>query len=157
MESVPEQFKPVRNYIILHGSWGRPVARTLEGKFVESGLACAGVYDYRNYCHGRFIFTSNHLEETAVVLLITPRERDIAARIRKFLPAVTRLIIIESEYDAPEASLDLLIRGTEAFQTLCDACHVNPENPANYGKIDKRVPMWIPFKAELKKQGPLKI
>ena len=35
----------------------------LEGKLTESGLATAMVSDYRNYCHGRFIFTSNHLED----------------------------------------------------------------------------------------------
>ena len=34
---------------------------------------------------------------------------------------------------------------------------MNPESPANLGKIDKRVPVWIPFKADLKKHGPLKL
>ena len=92
----PADFKPVKNYIILHGSWGRPVANNLEGKLVECGLAGAGVYDYRNYCHGRFIFTSNHLEDSAVILMVSPREKDIAERTRAFLPPTTRLVIIET-------------------------------------------------------------
>ena len=151
------EFKPVRSYIILHGSWGRPVANNLEGKLVECGLASAGVYDYRNYCHGRFIFTSNHLEDSAVVLLVSPRERDIVARTRAFLPPTSKLVIIEIGHDAPEAALDLLIRSTEFYHSVCTICGVDPESPKNPGRIDKRKPIWVPFMAALKKQGPLRI
>ena len=151
----PEELRPVKNYIILHGSWGRPVAENLEGKMVESGLACAGVSDYRNYCHGRFIYTSNHLEDSAVVLLVSPREKDIARRTRRFLPPSAKLVIVETPYDAPEASLNLLIRTTEFFRLACETCGVDPVSPANPGHIDKRVPMWVPFAAGMKKYGPL--
>ena len=150
-------YKPVKNYIILHGSWGRPVANNLEGKLVESGIAVAGVYDYRNYCHGRCIFTSNHLEDSAVILLVSPREKDNVGRTRAFLPPTTKLVIIETRHDAPEASLDLLIRGTEFYHTVCEVTGVNPDSPKNPGRIDKRKPMWVPFMAELKKQGPLSL
>ena len=154
---APEDFKAVKSYIVLQGSWGCPVANNLEGKLVECGLAPAGVYDYRNYCHGRFIFTSNHLEDSAVILLVTPRERDIAARTRAFLPPTTKLVIIESASDAPETSLDLLVRSTAFFHTLCSVTGVNPESPRNPGRIDKRKPIWVPFMADLKKQGPLNL
>ena len=154
---TPAAFSPVKNHIILHGSWGRPVANNLEGKLVECGLAGAGVYDYRNYCHGRFIFTSNHLEDSAVILLVSPRERDIVERTRAFLPPATKLVIIETGKDAPEASLDLLIRTTEFYHIVCEATDINPESPKNPGHIDKRKPMWVPFMAELKKQGPLSL
>ncbi|MBR6348827.1 MAG: hypothetical protein IKR80_07760 [Spirochaetales bacterium] len=154
---TPAELNPVRNYVILHGSWGRPVASNLEGKLVECGLASAGVYDYRNYCHGRFIYTSNHLEDSAVVLLISPRERDIVARTRAFLPISTKLVIIETGHDAPEASLDLLIRITEFYYSVCSAAGFNPESPGNPGRIDKRKPIWTPFMAALKKQGPLRL
>ena len=154
---TPAGFKPVRSYTILHGSWGRPVAGNLEGKLVECGLASAGVYDYRNYCHGRFIFTSNHLEDSAVVLLVSPREKDISARTRAFLPPTTKLVIIETGHDAPEASLDMLIRANEFYHSVCAAAGVNPESPKNPGRIDKRKPIWVPFMATLKKQGPLSL
>lgn len=156
-ELSPEDFKDVGHYVVLHGSWGRPVAANLEGKLVESGLCTAGVYDYRNYCHGRFILTSNHLEDSAVVMLVSPRERDIAERTRKFLPASTRLVIIETEADAPEASLDLLIRSSAFFFDLCEATHTDWESPRNPGRIDKRRPMWVPFMAEMKRNGPLSL
>ena len=148
-------FRKVTNYVILCGSWGRPVALNLEGKLVETGIAGAEVYDFRNYCHGRFIYTSNHLEDSAVVMLVSPREKDLAGRIRDFLPAMTKLVLIETEHDAPEASLDLLIRATEFFQKLCTACGANPQSPSNPGRIDKRKPIHIPFTAEMKAWGPL--
>ena len=151
----PEDLRGIRNLVILHGSWGRPVAANLEGKLVESGLCTACVADYRNFCHGRFIFTSNHLEDSAVVMLVSPRERDIAERTRKYLPTSTRLVIIETGADAPEASLDLLIRSSEFFFTLCGATGTDWESPRNPGQIEKRVPMWVPFMAEMKRNGPL--
>ena len=153
----PGDYRPIRNYIILHGSWGRPVANNLEGKLVECGLASAGVYDYRNYCHGRFIYTSNHLEDSAVILLVSPREQDFVARTRAFLPSTTKLVVIETGHDAPEASLDLLIRTTEFYHAVCTAAGVDPECPRNPGKIDKRKPIWVPFMAQLKIQGPLRL
>ena len=153
----PEDFRDVRHYIILHGSWGRPVAANLEGKLVESGLCTTGVYDYRNYCHGRFIFTSQHLEDSAVVMLVSPRERDIAERTRKFLPASARIVVIETDADAPEGSLDLLIRSSELFFSLCGTTGTDWESPRNPGRIDKRKPMWVPFMAEMKRNGPLQL
>ncbi len=152
---TPEDFKEVRSFVVLHGSWGRPSAANLEGKFVGSGLCPACVVDFRNYCHGRFIFTSGHLEDSAVVMFVSPREKDIAARTRKFLPASTKLVIIETDADAPEASLDLLIRSSAFFFDLCGVTGTNWESPKNPGKIDKRQPMWVPFMAEMKRIGPL--
>ena len=148
-------FRMVTNYIILSGSWGRPVALNLEGKLVETGVAGAEVYDFRNYCHGRFIYTSNHLEDSAVVMLVSPREKELAGRIREFLPAKTKLVLIETECNAPESALDLLIRSTELFLELCNECGADPASPSNLGHIDKRKPISIPFIAEMKAQGPL--
>ena len=156
-ELTPADLKGVRNFVLLHGSWGRPVAANLEGKLVESGLCTACVADFRNYCHGRFIFTSGHLDDSAIVMFISPRERDIAARTRKFLPASTKLILIETEVDAPEASLDLLLCSSAFFLDLCEATGTHWQSPANPGKIDKRKPMWVPFTAELKRNGPLTV
>lgn len=152
-----EALSSVKNYIVLHGNWGRPVANNLEGKLVECGLASAGVYDYRNYCHGRFIFTSNHLKDSALVLMVSPREKDLVRRIRSFLPASAIVILIETKYNAPEATLDLLIRSTEFFRSVCDCCLIKPHCPANPGGIDKRVPISIPFKEEMKANGPLSL
>jgi hypothetical protein len=90
-----------------------------------------------------------------VVLLVSSRERDIAERTRKFLPASAKLVVIETDADAPEASLDLLIRSSAFFFGLCEATGTDWESPRNPGKIDKRRPMWVPFMAEMKRNGPL--
>ena len=95
------------------------------------------------------------MADSAVILFVSPREKDIVARTRAFLPAATKLVIIETEYDAPEASLDLLIRSTEFFHFLCSYAGVDPESPRNPGRIDKRKPIWVPFMAELKRRGPV--
>ena len=147
--------KDVKSYIILHGSWGRPVAKNLEGKMVESGLAVACVADFRSFTHGRFIYTSQHLEDSAIVILVSPREKDIAKRTLGYLPESAKVVFIETEQDAPEAALDLLIKATEFFKQACRVAGVNPASPANPGKIDKRKPMWVPFMAEMKRNGPL--
>jgi hypothetical protein len=49
----------------------------------------------------------------------------------------------------------MLIRAGEFYHSLCEALGANPESPANPGKIDKRKPIWVPFIATLKNQGPL--
>ena len=149
--------KAVHNYVVLHGGWGMPVAYNMEGKLVETGLAGATVCDYRNYCHGRFIYTSNHLDDSAVILLVSPREQDIVRRTRAFLPASAKLVVMETGYDAPEASLDLLMRMKVFFDDVCSATGADPVRPANPGHIDKRVPIWTPFMEELKRNGPLTV
>ena len=156
-ELTPADFKEVKSFVLLNGSWGRPVAANLEGKLVESGHCTPCVVDFRNYCHGRFIFTSGHLDDSAVVMFVTPREKDLAERTRKFLPKSTKLVLVETEADAPEASLDLLIKSSAFFFDLCSATGTNWKSPANPGKIDKRQPMWVPFMAEMKRNGPLRI
>lgn len=150
-----DDFKAVQHLSVLSAGWGSPVAEVFEGKCVESGWTSAQLSDYRNYCHGRFIFTSNHLEDSAVVMLVTPREKALSERIRSFLPENTKLILVETVLDTPVSSLQLLISITLLFAELCRGAGVNPDSPKNPGKIDKRVPIWVPFIAELKKIGPL--
>ena len=83
MELSPADFRNVRSFVFLHGSWGRPVAANLEGKH-------------------------------------------------------------------------LLIRSSAFYFDLCSVTGTNWVSPKNPGKIDKRQPMWVPFTARLKKDGPLK-
>ena len=151
-----ESLNGVDHFTILNAGWGAPVAELLEGKLVESGWASGQVIDYRNYCHGRFIFTSNHLGDSAVVMLISPREKALSARIRSFLPKDTKIVVIETVKEGPEAGLDLAVKMTEFFIKAAESAGVNPDSPRNPGRIDKRVPMWVPFVADLKKAGPLK-
>lgn len=50
----------IQHFLVLHGGYGEPAAHYLESVLAESGMVSAQVTDYRNFCHGRFIFASNH-------------------------------------------------------------------------------------------------
>ena len=134
----------------------------------ESGMVSAQVTDYRNFCHGRFIFASNHTRheniykrecdqdknhvlpesDTAVILLVTPDERKIADNFRKIgyknrqvLPIETPIITIETDFKDPLAAIDLHIKASVFIDDLGENHRDNnPFSPVNYSKIDKRYP-----------------
>lgn len=158
--------KGIRHFMILYGGWGEPVALDLESKLVESGLATAAVSDFRNFCHGRFIFASNHCghekkdfvpDDCAVVLLTTARENKFSEAIKSIIPDRCKVIKIFSAESGAEASVELLLKATALFGEYAWANDINPLSPPNYGKIDKRKPQQIPFIKEIKDFGPLKI
>lgn len=158
--------KNLKHLDILYGSYGAPVAKELESALVESGLCSASTTDYRNYCHGRFLLTSNSIPKTtsatepesAIVLLITPRERRIANQLRKeVFPASTPIITIETKKLSPLASIELLYKAL-AFVSVFGEKYkgYNPNNPLNMSSIDKRVPKSdIEFVDDVKKFGAL--
>lgn len=147
-------FKDIKNYIALYNGWSSPIAQDFESKMVECGIASVQMCDYRNYCHGRFIFLSRHLEESALVLFITPREKEYAKRLilegKTFrggydvFPKNTPIIIIETELDNPLATIDLMIKMQVCFNDIAKANRLSddddPCNPDNPNGIDKRFP-----------------
>ena len=44
-----------------------------------------------------------------------------------------------------------------SYFSICPVYGLDPTSPKNPGRIDKRVPMWVPFIAEMKKNRPLSI
>ena len=155
----------IRNFIVLYNGWSRPVAMDFESKMVESGIASVQLCDYRNFCHGRFIFLSKHLEDSALVLFLTPREQKfvndlIFKRISwrnetiDVFPLNTPILKIETELNSPLASIDLLIKMSVCFNEIAKANEDEPCDPKNPGKIDKRFPKHTSF-TNLKKMGPL--
>ena len=162
----PTDFKNTNHFMILYGGWGEPSAIDLESKLVESGIATCAVSDYRNFCHGRFIFASNHCgsekktnvpDDNVIIMLITPRELPFAERIWKILPQNCKVLLLQSSLEGAEATLELMIKATLLVGEIAVQKKVNPLSPPNYGGIDKRYPTQIPFISDLKKSGPLKI
>ena len=110
----------IRNFIVLYSGWSRPVAVDFESKMIECGIASVQLCDYRNFCHGRFIFPSKHLEDSVMVLFLTPREIEYADSLilkgrdnrnkEDLFPPQTPIIKIQSELDNPLATIDLLIK-----------------------------------------------
>ena len=140
----------IRNFIVLYNGWSRPIAQDFESKMVESGIASVQLCDYRNYCHGRFIFLSRHFEDSALVLFITPRDKEYAKRLilegktykgnRDVFPLDTPIIAIETKLDSPLASIDLLIKEQVFFNDVANAFGVEPCNPNNPKGINKEYP-----------------
>jgi hypothetical protein len=132
---------------------------------VEGGLASVQLCDYRNYCHGRFIFGGNHCAnkkiaktDVCTILLITPREDKLAQEIRdKALADNMPIVEIRADEDSPLATIQLLIDAFTFVFDLAEKClGINPNSPKNYSKIDKRIPInSIPFSQELSKFGEL--
>ena len=149
-------FENVKNFIVLYNGWSKPIAVDFESKMVESGIASVQLCDYRNFCHGRFIFLSKHLEDSALVLFISPREKqfvkdlidDPTWRGKKIdlFPWETPIIRIQTTHESPIASIDLLIKMYVLFDEIAKANNDEPCSPKNPSKIDKRVPRNTPFK-----------
>ncbi len=150
----------IRHLLVLHGGTGAPAAHYIESVLAESGMISAQVTDYRNFCHGRFIFASNHTRhqrrdhqlaesDTAVLLLVGPEDQKIATNIRKtvpnadwqVLPNETPVITIRSDYADPVAAIDLHIKACVFVADLGEN-HLqnNPFSPNNYCRIRKEFP-----------------
>ena len=159
-------YRGIYHYIVLYGGWGEPAALDFESKIVESGIATCAVSDYRNFCHGRFILPCNHCghdkkkdipNDSAVVMIMTPREVPLADRIRDFLPDKCKKIIIETFAEGAEAALELMLKVSSLAGYIATQNKINPLSTPNNSGIDKRYPKQIPFIADLKKSGPLSI
>ena len=155
----------INHFNVLYGSYGEPVAHDIESTMVEGGIASVQLTDYRNFCHGRFIFSSNHCANKKVkttdvctLLLISPREEKIAREIReKALPDNMPIVEIRTELDNPLATIQLLIDALTFVFNVAERCFdINPNSPKNYSSIDKRIPKnSIPFAQELSRLGEL--
>lgn len=163
----PVDFGGIEHFVVLYSGYGEPVAMDFESVMTEAGVASVQVSDYRNYCHGRFIFACNHVENTkepraasntAIILLVSPREKSLARQIRtKVIPAKAPIITVETEYDNALATLDLLVKSNVLLAAIGEQGYgINPYSPQNYSEVDKRVPIsGISFIQELERNGNL--
>ena len=149
-------FQSIKNYIVLYNGWSRPVAVDFESKMIESGIANVQLCDYRNWCHGRFIYLSKHFNDSALVLFLTPNERQFVKDLiwgiswrdkKEVFPCNTPIIKVETEFDSPLASIDLLIKMYVLFDEIAKANDDEPCSPKNPCSIDKRFPKNTPFRS----------
>ena len=164
VEGAIPKLQEVKNYIVLYSGWSKPVATDFECKMIEGGFASVQLCDYRNFCHGRFIFLSKHLADSALVLFLTPREQQFAKDLilesitwrdkTDVFPTNTPIIKIETEFDNPLATIDLMIKMQVCFNDIAKDFGDEPCDPKNPCVIDKRFPRSTPFK-ELLEMGAL--
>lgn len=159
----------IKHFVVLYSDFGAPAAHDFESVLAETGVASATLSDYRNYCHGRYIFVSNRTRhskprhtmsesDVAVVLFITPRNKSLVESVRELAIAKdTPVVLIESEYDDSRAAMDMLIKANVFLADYEEkGLGVNPCNPMNYSSIDKRGPKGgVKFAQELNQSGEM--
>lgn len=127
----------IQNFIVLFGSLGEPVAWDIESKLTEAALGSALLSDYRNFGHGRHHWFAKNGENSCIVVLVTPIERELAYKTIGFLPKDVPVIYIETELKTPAASVELLIKAFHFVNELGMARGIDPGRPGvpPYGRL----------------------
>ena len=126
----------VQNFLVLYGANGEPVAWDIESKLTEAALGSALLSDYRNFGHGRHHWFSKKGDNSCIIALITPVERELAYKTIGCLPKDVPVIFIETELETPAASIDLLLKAFRFVNDLGVARGIDPGRPGvpSYGR-----------------------
>ncbi len=161
--SVPS-IEQIKHFTILYGSYGEPVAYSVDNTIVEGGMAACMVQDYKNYTHGRFIMDGNFIKnrnypytEAALICLVTPREEKLYEQLIEAMPPHLPIITIRSEHFTPLATLDLLYKANMFVAEMAEKYHhTNPCDPNPNEYVDKKKPKnGVDFKQDFDLYGAL--
>ena len=119
----------IQNFIVLFGTLGEPVAWDIESKLTEAALGSALLSDYRNFGHGRHHWFAKKGENSCIIALVTPVERELAYKTIGCLPKDVPVIYLETELETPAASIDLLIKAFHFVNELGIARGIDPGQP----------------------------
>lgn len=135
-ETLNVKLNSIQNFIILFGPLGEPVAWDIESKLTEAALGSALLSDYRNFGHGRHHWFAKKGENSCIIALVTPVERELAYKTIGCLPKDVPVIYIETELETPVASIELLIKAFHFVNELGMAREIDPGRPGvpSYGR-----------------------
>ena len=127
----------IQNFIVMYGATGEPVAWDIESKLTEAALGYALLSDYRNFGHGRHHWFDKRGENSCIIALVTPVERELAYKTIRCLPKSVPVIYIETELDGPQASIDMLLKAFRFVNDLGEARGIDPGKPGvpGYGRL----------------------
>lgn len=127
----------IQNFLVLYGAAGEPVAWDIESKLTEAALGSALLSDYRNFGHGRHHWFSKKGDNSCIIALITPIERELAYKTIGCLPKDVPVIFIETELETPAASIDMLLKAFRFVNDLGEARGIDPGRPGvpAYGRL----------------------
>lgn len=131
------ELSAIQNFIVLYGTAGEPVAWDVESKLTEAALGAALLSDYRNFGHGRHHWFAKRGENSCVIALVSPVERELAYKTIGFLPKDVPVIYIETELETAAASIDLLLKAFHFVNDLGVARGIDPGRPGvpSYGRM----------------------
>jgi hypothetical protein len=121
----------------LYGALGEPVAWDIESKLIEAALGSALLSDYRNFGHGRHHWFAKRGDNSCIIALVTPVERELAYKTIVCLPKEIPVIVIETELETPAASIDMLLKAFHFVNDLGLARGIDPGRPGvpAYGRL----------------------
>jgi phosphoheptose isomerase len=127
----------LQDFMVLYGAAGEPVAWDIESKLTEAALGSALLSDYRNFGHGRHHWFAKKGENSCIIALVTPVERELAYKTIGCLPKDVPVIYIETELETSAASIDLLIKAFYFVNELGMARGIDPGRPGvpSYGRL----------------------
>lgn len=127
----------IQNFMVLYGATGESVAWDIESKLTEAALGSALLSDYRNFGHGRHHWFAKRKDNSCIIALISPFEKELAIKTIKSLPADVPVIYLETELETPVASIDLLLKAFQFVSDLGEARGIDPGRPGvpAYGRI----------------------
>lgn len=127
----------IQNFIVMYGATGEPVACDIESKLTEAALGSALLSDYRNFGHGRHHWFDKRGENSCIIALVTPVEKELAYKTIGCLPKSVPVIYIETELDGPQASIDMLLKAFRFVNDLGEARGIDPGKPGvpGYGRL----------------------
>lgn len=135
--TFPQNLSVIQNFIVMYGATGEPVAWDIESKLTEAALGSALLSDYRNFGHGRHHWFDKRGENSCIIALVTPVERELAYKTIGCLPKSVPVIYIETELDGPQASIDMLLKAFHFVNDLGEARGIDPGKPGvpGYGRL----------------------
>jgi hydroxymethylpyrimidine pyrophosphatase-like HAD family hydrolase len=116
-------------WMVLYGGWGFPAAVDLESKFTEAALCHIQIADYRNFAHGRHHWLAEKRDETGIISLITPSEKELAERTLGLIPKNIPSLQLITDESGPVGCFDLLIRVLNLVHLLATKRGFDPGMP----------------------------
>ncbi|MBD5214335.1 MAG: haloacid dehalogenase-like hydrolase [Bacteroidales bacterium] len=127
----------IQNFIVLYGAAGEPVAWDIESKLTEAALGSALLSDYRNFGHGRHHWFAKCKENSCIIALISPIEKELATKTINGMPSDVPIIYIETDLEMPYATIDMLLQSFRFVNDLGDIRGIDPGRPGvpSYGRL----------------------
>lgn len=114
---------------ILYADWSMPVAFDIESKFSEAALGDVLLSDYRNFGHGRHHWLDKRGNNTAIIALITPSDKELAEKTLALLPKDISVFRIETNLKDSLSSIDLLIKSFYFADIMGEIQGIDPGRP----------------------------
>ena len=127
----------IQNFIVLYGAVGESVAWDIESKLTEAALGSALLSDYRNFGHGRHHWFAKRKENSCIIALVSPVEKELAEKTLRCLPKDVSVIYLETNFETPKASVDLLLKAFRFVNDLGEIRGIDPGRPGvpSYGRM----------------------